>query len=91
MINELQVRWQRAQNPHILSPGLRRGEPVNWGGYLADVDGRADQGQRVWGAGVDAEEMANSLSRSMSDKATMRLSDSDSDGGLGMGNGVASD
>ena len=62
-VNERQVRWERAQHPNVLYPGLRKGEPARWGGYLDDVNGGPDQGQRVWGGARNAEEMAAAIDR----------------------------
>ena len=68
-VNERQVRFDRAKNPNVLYQGLRKGEAMKWGGYLEDVNGQADQGQRVWGGGKDAEEMANALTHWAEERA----------------------
>ena len=68
-INEAEVRRERAKHPHVLYAGLRKGEAAKWGGYLENVGGRPDQGQRVWGGGKDAEEMGKSIARWMDEKA----------------------
>jgi hypothetical protein len=80
-VNERQVRWERAQHPNVLYPGLRKGEPARWGGYLDDVNGRPDQGQRVWGGARNAEEMAAAIGRWAAERSREKGIESDERGG----------
>jgi len=60
-MREREIRWERRQQPHVLFPGLRKGEEAKWGGYLRNVDGRADDGSGVWGGGRDFGEMERAM------------------------------
>ena len=61
MMLESQIRAERRQQPHVLFPGLRRGEPARWGGFIDDVGGRPDDGSHHWGGGRSHEEMHKAM------------------------------
>jgi len=67
MLHEAQIRAERRRQPHVLFPGLRRGEPARWGGYIDDVDGKPDDGSHHWGGGRSHEEMHKAM-RSWAEK-----------------------
>ena len=68
-MNESRIRAERREQPHVLFPGLRKGEPAKWGGYLRDVGGRADDGSGIWGGVRGYEEMEAAMRAWMEERA----------------------
>ena len=60
-LHESQIRAERRRQPHVLFPGLRRGEPARWGGFIDDVNGLPDDGSHHWGGGRSHEEMHKAM------------------------------
>ena len=57
------IKRVRRSQPHVLFEGLRKGEEAKWGGYLNDVNGRADDGSLVWGGAKDLQTMMNAMEK----------------------------
>jgi len=69
MRREREIRAERRQQPNVLFPGLRRGEPARWGGFIDDVNGKPDDGSQHWGGVQSYAEMHKAMSAWMERKA----------------------